>query len=172
MDLSELANIVEIIGIFAIFFGLFFGAMQLKQDRIQRRDLAIIECTRLFEDEGFTEAYRLVNELPAGVSKSRVEELDEHYRSAALHIAMKFETLGMLVHRGVIPLDAMEELIGGGALATWRVLESYIKETREVSSNRMFMEWFQWLVDQMEKRDSQNRQPAFVAHANWKEPRR
>lgn len=170
MNLSELANIVEIIGIFAIFFGLFFGAMQLRQDRSQRRDLAIIECTRLFEDEGFTEAYRLINELPAGLSRAQIEDLDEHYRSAAMRIAMKFETLGMLVHRGVIPLDAMEELIGGGTLATWRILEGYIKETREISSNAMFMEWFQWLVDQLKKRNSHNRQPAFVTYADWKEP--
>ena len=170
MNLSDIASIVEIIGIFAIFFGLFFGAMQLKQDRIQRRDLAIIECTRLFEDEGFTEAYRIINELPAGLSKTQIEELDEQYRSAAIRIAMKFETLGMLVHRGVIPLDAMEELIGGGTLATWRILEGYIKETRQISSNTMFMEWFQWLVAQLEKRNSLNRQPAFITYANWTEP--
>jgi len=59
MTLSDIANIVEIVGILAILYGLFFGAVQLRQNRSQQRDLAILECTRLFENDEFTEAYRL-----------------------------------------------------------------------------------------------------------------
>ena len=171
MTLTEIASIAEIIGIIAILYGLIFGAMQLKQNRAQRRDLAILECTRLFEDQDFTDAYRTMQELPAEMTRSEFDALEDEHKSAAFRIAMKFETIGMLVHRGVVPLDAMEELVGGAALATWGVLESYIKETREVSSNAMFMEWYQWLVDQLEKRQSHQRQPAFAAYANWQEPK-
>lgn len=58
MSLSDIANIVEIVGIFAILFGIGFGLIQLKHHRIQRRELAIFECARSFEDEDFTHLER------------------------------------------------------------------------------------------------------------------
>jgi hypothetical protein len=170
MNLSDIASIVEIVGILAILYGLFFGAVQLRQNRAQRRDLAILECTRLFENKEFTEAYRLVQELPSGVSKKQLDEHDTHYKSAAIRIVMKFEAIGMLVHRGVIPLDAADDLVGGAVIAVWEKLEAYIRETREDSSNPYFMEWFQWLVDRLNQRQTMGREPAFVAHADWSEP--
>ena len=171
MSLSNIASIVEIIGIFAILYGLFFAAIQLKQNRVQRRDLAILECTRLFEEEEFTEAYRLVQELPPGIAKDQFDELDDRYSSAAIRIIMKFETIGMLVHRGVIPLDAMEDLVGGAAIATWQVLAGYIEEVRQKSLNPRYMEWYQWLVDRLEQRHSQEREPAYLRYADWQEPK-
>jgi len=170
MTLSDIANIVEIVGILAILYGLFFGAVQLRQNRSQQRDLAILECTRLFENDEFTEAYRLVQELPSGVTKKQLDEHDAHYNSAALRIVMKFEAIGMLVHRGVIPLDAADDLVGGAAIAVWEKLEVYIRETRTTSSNPFFMEWFEWLVDRLKQHLTMDREPAFVAHANWNEP--
>jgi hypothetical protein len=171
MSLSDIASIVEIVGSFAILYGLFFGAIQLKQNRVQRRDLAILECTRLFEDKEFTEAYRLVQELPIGVAKDQIDELDDRYSSAAIRIIMKFETIGMLVHRGVIPLDAMEDLVGGAALATWQILAGYIEEVRKKSLNPMYMEWYQWLVERLQKQHSQEREPAYIRYADWQEPK-
>ena len=50
MTISDIANLVEIIGIFAIVFGIAFGLMQLRQHRKQSRDMAILELARSFED--------------------------------------------------------------------------------------------------------------------------
>ena len=171
MTLSNIASIVEIVGILAILYGLFFGAVQLRQNRAQRRDLAILECTRLFENKEFTEAYRLVQELPSAVTKKQLGQHDTHYVSAAIRIVMKFEAIGMLVHRGVIPLDAADDLVGGAVIAVWEKLEAYIRETRKDSSNPYFMEWFQWLVDRLKQRQAVGRKPAFLAHADWSEPK-
>ena len=171
MNLSDIASMVEIIGIFAILYGLFFGAIQLKQNRAQRRDLAILECTRLFENEEFTEAYRLIQELPPGIAIDKIENLDDRYKSAAMRIVMKFETIGMLVHRGVVPLDAMDDLVGGAAIATWQILADYIEEVRKKSLNPRFMEWYQWLVDRLQQLQLQNQEPAYLRYADWREPK-
>lgn len=171
MSLSNIASIVEIVGILAIVYGLYFGSKQLKQNRAQRRDLAILECTRLFEDEEFTEAFRLVQELPVGISKDQIVELDDRYGSAAMRIIMKFETIGMLVHRGVIPFNAMEDLVGGAALATWQILEGYVAETREKNLNPRYLEWYQWLVERLKQQQSQETEPAYLKYADWREPK-
>jgi hypothetical protein len=171
MSLSDLANLVEIVGIFAILFGIIFGVLQIRQNRIQRRDLAILECAHLFEDEQFAEAFRLLSELPNGMTQAQFAELDEKYESAAIRAAMKFETIGILVHRGVVPLSAMEELVSGAALAIWRILQPWIEELRVKRSYPTYWEWYQWLVERLEERQSQERSPAFMAYADWKEPK-
>jgi hypothetical protein len=171
MNLSDLANIIEILGVFALVFAISFGLVQLKNHRRQRRDLAIWECARSFEDEDFSEPYRLLSELPHGLSKSQLEELDEKYVSAAMRICLKFETAGLLVHRGVIPIDAMDDLVGGAALKIWRVIEQWVAETRVSTSHPSFTEWYQWLVERLEERGRAEREPAFISQANWKEPK-
>lgn len=66
MTLSEIANIVEILSLLTIVFGIFFGIAQIELSRNQRRDLAILECAHSFEDRDFTEAYRLLSALSPG----------------------------------------------------------------------------------------------------------
>ena len=171
MTLSDIANIVEILGVLAVVFGIAFGLVQLKQHRTQRRDLAVLECARWFEDQDFTEAYRLLSILEPVTSKAQFDELGDEYESAAIRVGMKFETIGLLVHRGVVPISAMEDLVGGAALTIWHVIEPWVTETRVSRSHPTFWEWYQWLVERLEERGRANRAPAFVTHAHWKQPR-
>jgi len=171
MTLSDIANIIEILGVFAVVFAIFFGLIQLKQHRTQRRDLAILECARWFEDEDFTEAYRLLSDIEPVQSKAQFDELGDQYESAALRVGMKFETIGLLVYKGVVPISAMEDLVGGAALTIWRVVEPWVAETRISRSHPSFWEWYQWLVERLEERGYANRLPAYITHANWKQPK-
>jgi hypothetical protein len=134
-------------------------------------NLAILECARSFEDKEFTESYRLLSELPANRTKSHFEELGELYESAALRVGMKFETMGLLVHRGVVPIDAMEDLVGGAALTIWRVIQPWVEETRMARSHATFLEWCQWLVERLEDRGRPGRQSVYVTETGWKEPK-
>jgi hypothetical protein len=151
MSLADLANLAETVGIFAILFGIVFGLIQLRQARIQRRELAILECARS--------------------SKADFDELGAHYEAAAIRVGMKFETMGLLVHRGVIPLDAMSDLVGGAALTIWSVTQDWCEETRKYRSHPTFWEWYQWLVERLQERDRQGREPVFLTEANWREPK-
>jgi hypothetical protein len=171
MTLSDLANFVEILGVLALVFGILFGLKQLRQHRNQRRDLAFFECARSFEDEDFTEAYRLLSDLPPGRTKAQIAELGERYESAALRVGIKFETTGMLVHRGVIPIDALEDLVGGAALTIWNILEPWVEDTRTARAHPSFLEWYQWLVERLEARGRPGREPVFITEADWKEPK-
>ena len=62
-------------------------------------------------------------------------------------------------------------MVGGAAIATWQVLAGYIEEVRQKSLNPRYMEWYQWLVDRLEQRHSQEREPAYLRYADWQEPK-
>ena len=169
MTISDVANLVEIIGIFAIVFGIAFGLMQLKQHRKQSRDMAILELARSFEDPEFTEAYMLITTLEPGITDADLRARGTEYLTAAMRVGWKFETVGMLIHNRVVPMDAMADLVGGFALKLWSILSNWAQEVRETKNQPEFFEWYQWLVERLIERGEETRDPAYQAASNWRE---
>lgn len=170
MNFNDIIDIIQVAGILAVIFGIWLALKQLKLLRNQRRDFAIMECARAFEDKEFTEAYRLLTSLKAGQTKEQLLDRGEEYEIAALRATMKFETIGLLVYKGVVPIDAIEDLVGGAALVIWKVLGPWIEDTRVDRSHASFLEWYQWLVDRLIERGEPDRLPAFEAYNHWKPP--
>ena len=169
MNLNEILAIVQVVGILAVLYGIRIGIKQLKLDRQQRRDLAVMECARSFEDKEFTEAYRLLAEVEPHLSKEEFVALGEDYVAAAMRVSMKFETIGLLVYKDVVPIDAIEDLVGGVALLLWDVLHNFMLESREQGNHPTFYEWFQWLVDRLKERGRfEHQPPAYIAHKDWR----
>ena len=168
MALNDILNILQIGGTFAVIYGIWLGLKQLKLDRDQRRDLAVMECARSFEDKEFTEAYGLITTLGPDQTKKQITDQGEEYELAALRVGMKFETIGFLIYKKVVPIDAMEDLVGGAALTIWEILNKWVIETRTARNHPNFMEWYEWLIDRLMERNRGKRQPAYLAHKNWK----
>lgn len=169
MTLADWASIAEILGVLAIIFGIAFGAIQVQQHRKQVRATAIMELARSFEDREFTEAYRLIADLPDDMTAEQLGALGDDYVSAALRVGFKFETIGLLIHKGVVPMDAMSDLVGGAAVLIWGKLRRWIEESRESQNHDLLFEWFQWLAEQLAERGESTRLPAYKAYRNWSE---
>ena len=167
MTLSDIADIVEIIGVVAIVFGIVFGLIQLRQHREQTRNMAIHELAASFEDKDFTESYRLLATLKNGMSADEINALGDEYVSAILRVGMKFETVGLLVHKRVVPFDAMKDLVGGAAIKIWNVVEVWTEETRDTQNHVLLFEWFQWLAERLKERRESARTPAYQLHKDW-----
>jgi hypothetical protein len=169
MALSDVANIVEIIGILAIVFGVLFGILQLKQHQKQSRDMAIVELARSFEDPEFTEAYILVTDLAVGIDDNELRSKGPEYVAAAMRVGWKFETVGVLIYKRVVPLDAMADLVGGFSLKMWSILGEWAQEIRQKENQPEFFEWYQWLVERLVERGESTREPAYEANRLWRE---
>ena len=66
--LQTLANLAEILGGAAVVGGVIFAVWQIRQYREQRRDVAAIEIVRSLQSREFIEAFRLLSQVPDGVS--------------------------------------------------------------------------------------------------------
>ncbi len=168
MDLQTLSQMAEVGGFIAVLAAIIFGYIQLKDAKRQRNDLAAIELVRSFQDSEFTTAFRLIHGLSEEVSASDLVDKGSEYIDAALLIGIKYETMGVLVYRGVVPIAAVEELIGGIALTLWQRVRPWAESIREVQSQDRFLEWFQWLVERLEERSVGEIKPAFVRFQDWK----
>jgi hypothetical protein len=121
------------------------GVGQLRQLREQRRDSASIELVRSLQDTTFAHAFRVVLALPDDISASELQARGPEVEEAAQILAFRFETLGLLVYRGTISFDVVEDLVGGAVVWIWRRLEDSVKLTRKEKITRCIANGFSGL---------------------------
>lgn len=169
MDLNTLANLAEIIGLFTILGGLSFAVIQLLYIRGQRRDMVAVELARAFENSDFAHALLLVLSLPSGICADDLRKLDARYEEAAMLVSLTMESVGIMVHRRMVSLDMVWELMGGVILSTWDRLDVWAEDIRREQERGKFNEWIQWLVAQLRQHEKVSGvEPAYIRYQDWR----
>jgi len=171
MDLPALANLAQVVSALAVVAAIVFGLIQVRQFRIQRRDAAAAELVRSFLDAEFAQALRLIDSLPKNATADQLRAGGAAMEEAALYFSVRFETIGLLVFRGDIPLSLVGELIGGIAIDLWSKVRDWVALVRKEQCREHFCEWFQWLVEQLNGIGRYAQSPAFLRHRDWSPPR-
>ncbi len=166
--LDVVANVAEIIGAAIVIGGVVFAVVQIHDFRRQRFELATLEIVRTFQSPELNRASGLVWGLPDDLSLHEMSKLDREVQDAVRLVAATYESLGVLVHRRVVSLELVGDLMGGSVETTWAKIKPMTFQLREALSQRNIYEWFQWLAERLEDHGYSARQPPYVAHANWK----
>jgi len=166
MDLATLANIINAIAVVA---GVIFAAVQIRYYGQRRRRDAMLELVRSFESADFTSALRRVLSLPDGANAKQIcEILGPDGEDAVYLVSLTWESLGVLVFRGEVPLDLVDDFFSGPIIVSWRKLRVYSEEWRQMLNRQTGAEWFHWLAEQMIEREKLVPPiPAYIAHRNW-----
>ena len=86
-------------------------------------------------------------------------------------VSLTLESVGIMVHRGIVSIDMVWELMGGLVLAAWAKMEPWARYQRQLQGREKFDEWIQWLCEQLEHR-MEGQQPAHEKYRTWSPPRR
>src|SRR5436189_178302 len=78
-------------------------------------------------------------------------EADPRLFQAVQSIACILESLGYAVFAGMVPLNVVDELLGGTVRVAWRNLHGYVEYERKRTGSRKNWEWFQWLAEQIDR---------------------
>jgi hypothetical protein len=168
-DLSTLANLAEIFGAAVVVGGLGFGVVQMQHYRQQRRETAAIELLRSFHNPEFSRSLRAVLALSRGVRKSDMGECSADEENAIMVVVLTFESIGVMVFRGIVPLEMVDELLGGVCVESWERLKDYTDESRASSDRKTMSEWFQWLAERLGEHHARNgRQAAYEQYRHWR----
>lgn len=168
MDLAALAQIAEILSGIAVVVAIAFGVVQVRQFRQQRSDLADVALMQSVQDPEFTRSFRLIYSLDDGLDAARLRALGPEYEEAAIAIAARFETMGLLVFRGSIPFELVEQIVGGVVVVLWRKLQAWARDYRAEQRHELLFEWFQWLAERLEERGRPMELPAYRKYKTWK----
>ncbi|MFQ5982242.1 MAG: hypothetical protein ACE5KS_02595 [Woeseiaceae bacterium] len=147
-DLQTMANIAELLGGVSIVAALTFGVFQIREFKKRRRDAVAAGLMQSFYSADLAHAVSLLRLLPDGISAEQLREQGLQYEESAILVTTTFETMGILVHRGIAPFSLVEELAGGIAVVMWRKISAWLETVREEQNQPSWAEWYQWLVDQ------------------------
>lgn len=170
-DLSQLANMAEIIGVLIVIGGLVFAVIQMRQLRQQRREMAAIELFRFFGSPEFTRAYQCVLKLPDGITTAELNARSPDLEHCAMVIGTTMENIGVMVYHRIVPSVVVRNLIGISTIVLWRKLACWVREMRERHDNPSAFEWFEWLADMLDRTSHENMPPAYEAHTDWRPSR-
>ena len=165
-SLSVLANVAEIIGASSILTGLVFGWVQIRSYRAQQRDAVAINLAQTFYNQDLARALTLLSEVPDGVRLQELRARGDEYVNAAITVTTSFETMGLLVYKGIASMSLVLDLAGGIVTTMNRKLRACQADLREEQSQPSWAEWFEWLGDQAEKNKS-GKAPAHIRHKDW-----
>jgi len=153
----------------AIVTGAVFAAVQLNQFKRQRARDSALQLLHSFRTPEFLSAVNIVFDLPEGLSRAEIEAHLGDKLPSIFVLFGTFESLGVLIFRREIEIQLVEDFVSGIIILSGKKLKRYLEEMRASSGRDTYYEWFQWLFEQMEKRESKIPPiPAYIAHRDWK----
>jgi predicted outer membrane lipoprotein len=147
MDLSTLANIATA---FTVLTAVVFGLVEMRRARKDREERAAFVAVQAILTPAWINSMTLVQAIAEGTTPSQIEA-DPRLFQAVQSIACILESLGYAVFARMVPLNVVDELLGGTVRVAWRNLRGYVDYERERAGSQKNWEWFQWLAEQMDR---------------------
>lgn len=164
ISLSTWAAIAEIIGAGSIVTGLLVGLFQIRQFRIQQRDAVAINLAQTFYSHDLAQAIALMQHVPDGTGLVEIRAMGRDYEQAAITVCTSFETMGLLVHQGIAPMQLVMDLAGGIVSTMHRKLGQWNEDIRREQQQPSWGEWFDWL-GQKASETKHTEQPAHLRYS-------
>jgi hypothetical protein len=166
MDVSTIANLINALAVTA---GVIFAGTQIRYYRQRRRRDAMLELVRSFQSPSFTSAFRRVLSLPDDATTEQIrEKLGPDGEEIVYLVTLTWESLGVMLFRGEVTIDLIDDFFSGPILISWRKLNVFVEEDRRALDRNTVFEWFQWLAERMTEREkSIPAVPAHMGHREW-----
>jgi hypothetical protein len=106
--------------------------------------------------------------MPDDLTKEEIEAHAGENMHLVYALMTTGDSLGILVYRGEVGLDLVDDFFSGPITISWTKLRPYVKGEREEQNRGTIGEWFEWLADRMMERESDVPPiPAHIAHRSW-----
>jgi hypothetical protein len=127
---------------------------------------------RTIQSPQWSRALLLLGDVHDGIQASEWHDMADEYEEAASMIVARYETIELLVSRGIAPFHLVQELTGGTVVIMWRKLRMWSEQMREERAHDRFAEWFQWLAERFREHvEATSTEPAYKRCVNWKPSR-
>jgi hypothetical protein len=169
MSVEEIFQIIEAV---AVVIGIGFAMIQVRQYRREKHREAAMELLHAFQTPSFARALNIVYGMPDGLSKEEVEKFAGEEFHLVYAMTTTWESIGILVYRGEVSLQLVDDFFSGPVVVSWRKLENFIIGERDEVGRQTINEWFQWLKERLEETESKTPPvPAHIEHRDWTPPK-
>src|SRR5262245_61716549 len=147
MDRSTVANIATAL---TVLTAVVFGLIEMAGVLTEWEERAAFVAVQAILQPAWIESMTLVQAISDGTTPSQIEA-DPRLFQAVQSIACILESLGYAVFARMVPLNVVDELLGGTVRVAWRKLQGYVKYERERAGSQKNWEWFQWLGERVDR---------------------
>jgi hypothetical protein len=149
--------------------GVAFGIQNIRQYQASRKRESAVMMLNSFQTSDFVGGLLCIYGLPEQASKEEIDRLPPDQFLAIYMVMGTWERLGVLVYRGELDLGLVDDAFSGPIIQSWQKLEVYIRSFRALIQRDTYMEWFQWLAERMQERETPAPPlPAYLAHRDWR----
>lgn len=166
------AWVFDAITMVTVLVGLTFGAFELRELRSAQESQALLQLYQTVQTPEYVEGAQLIWDLPDDLTADELFALEATPEGLLMQrVTITFEALGLMVYRGDVSLEWVDELFRQMAIMSWEKFEAYTLQSREDAGYDGIMEWHQWLVERLRERaDGEDPAPAYEAYRDWQDP--
>jgi hypothetical protein len=153
VDVYEISAVVAAVG---VLIGLVYYILDMRnQSRIRQTDLVM----RLYSIFGSKECMEAHHQLMT-IEANNINEFMKKYSGLPERLSFGtvcafYEGIGVLLHRRLIDISLVDDLFSTSILQTWEKIEHLVKDLREHQKRPQIWEWFEYLYNEMKKREQQ-----------------
>jgi len=147
VDLGTIANVATAL---TVLVGVAFGLVEMRRARRDREERAAFAAVQALMTPEWMSSSMIVHSIPKGTTAEQLEA-DPRVLEACLKIATIMEGIGYSVYARIVPLSVASDLIGGTARIAWQNFRLFVELERMRAGTQKSWEWFQWLVEQLER---------------------
>jgi hypothetical protein len=157
----DVTSVSAILAAAGILVGVVYYVLEIRQQtKIRQTDL-IMRLYSVFGTPEFGESCREI--LNTEITDTDYLAKSPNDASNKIKIAVRtqaafYEGVGVLLHRKLIDIELVDDLFSSPIIQAWEKLEPIIKTTRERRKRPQIWEWFEYLYNEMKKREQKLQQ--------------
>ena len=165
---SNLGWLIDLATLMTVVVGLTFAGVELRHVRTAQESQTVLELFQTIRSPEYVLASSVIQELPEGLTAQELQEtLSREEVRLITQLQLTYEALGLMVYRGDVSLEWVDELFRHFILESWDKLKPITYQRRENTGYRGFNEWHQWLAERLRDKSELQPVPAYEAFADW-----
>ena len=157
----------------SVLVGITIGVIELRQLGAAQQSQTLLQLYQTLHDPAQVRGRELLVQLPDTLSTDSLEAIMAGPDGPViLQTLLAFEGIGVMVYRGDISIEWVDELFHFAIVNSWRKIKTGVVERRERTNYPGILEWHQWLAERLEEHGAAAGQAgAYDRYRDWN-PRR
>ena len=148
-NVQFLAGVAEIVGGVAVVFAISFGFVEFRRYKVAERREAAASLARSYQTPEMAATLRMVVELPEPIGMQQYRDLSDAQKNLIWSLFCSIESIGILVYRGELPIELIDEFFSIPIIDGWHMLAPYVEDFRQETDSPQAWEWYQWLHERL-----------------------
>ena len=152
VDITEISAVVAAAGVLV---GVVFAVLQLRDIAKTRQTDLVMRLYSRYGSEGFQKTQEKVGKRLRGEALNSHDYQEKYGYGEGVAVGTFYEGIGILLYRKLIDIGLVDDLFTAPVNMAWDMMKDSIIEARKEYGQPTVFEWFEYLYNELKKREQQ-----------------